>query len=129
VASWRVDLHAKAILLLYAVFRSAWKGIDLGTLSRVNRHSLSAFTADFTAAGIPASAAHDFRTTFSIGLLVLVLGLVFAMPGVLSGDKAPKPAPDGSHVAVGAARIRVKSWNAAFIAIVFIVIMYAPFQG
>jgi hypothetical protein len=30
---------------------------------------------------------------------------------------------------VGAARIRVRSWNAAFIAIVFIVIMYALFQG
>ena len=58
MASWRVDLHAKAILLLYAVFRAAWKGIDLGTLSTVNQHSLPALAAGFTAAGIPASAAH-----------------------------------------------------------------------
>jgi hypothetical protein len=120
---------AKVILLLYVVFRSIWKGIDLGTLATVNQHALSALTAAFTTAGVPASAAHDFRTTFSIGLIMLFFGLVFAMLGVLSGDKAPKPAPDGSPVAAGAPRIRLKSWNAAFIAIVVILIAFALFQG
>ena len=120
---------AKAILLLYVVFRSVWKGIDLGTLATVNQHSLSALTAAFAAAGVPASAAQDFRTTFSVGLIMLVFGLVFAMLGVLSADKAPKPAPDGSPAAAGATRIRLKSWNAAFIAIIVILIMVALFQG
>jgi hypothetical protein len=117
------------ILLLYVVFRSIWKGIDLGTLATVNQHSLSALTADFAAAGVPASAAHDFTTSFSIGLFLLVLGLIFGMLGVLSGDKTPKPAPGGSPVTAGATRIRLKSWNAAFIAIIAIMIMYALFQG
>jgi hypothetical protein len=120
---------AKVILLLYVVLRSIWKGIDLGALATVNQHALSALTAAFTAAGVPASAAQDFRTTFSIGLIMLVLGLVFAMLGILSGDKAPKPAPDGSPLAAAAPRIRLKSWNAAFIAIVVILIMVALFQG
>jgi hypothetical protein len=120
---------ANVILLVYIVFRSVWKGIDLGTLATVNQHSLSVLTADFTAAGVPASAAHNFVTTFSIGLILLVPGLVFAALGVLSGDKAPKLAPDGSPVAAGTARVRLKSWNAAFIAIIVIMIVYALFQG
>jgi hypothetical protein len=120
---------ANVILLVYIVFRSVWKGIDLGTLATVNQHSLAALTAEFTAAGVPASAAHNFVTTFSIGLIILVLGLVFAALGVLSGDKAPKLAPDGSSVAAGAPRFRLKSWNAAFIAIIVVMIMYALFQG
>jgi hypothetical protein len=120
---------AKVILLVYVVFRSAWKGIDLGTLATVNQHSLSALTTDLSAAGVPASAAQDFSTTFSIGLFLLVIGLVFAALGVLSGDKTPKPAPAGSTAAAGATRFRLKSWNAAFIALIFIMIMYALFQG
>ena len=60
---------------------------------------------------------------------MLVPGLVFAALGVLSGDKAPKLAPDGSPVAAGTARVSLKSWNAAFIAIIVIMIMYALFQG
>ena len=60
---------------------------------------------------------------------MLVLGLVFAMLSILSGDKAPKPVPDGSTVAAGAPRIRLKSWNTALIAIVVILIMVALFQG
>jgi hypothetical protein len=125
----KVIESAKVILLVYVVFRSIWKGIDLGTLATVNQHSLSALTAAFTAAGVPASAVHNFVTTFSIGLILLVFGLVFAALGVLSGDKAPKLAPDGSPVAAGTARVRLKSWNAAFVAIIVIMIMYALFQG
>lgn len=120
---------AKVILLLYVVFRSIWKAIDLGTLATVNQHALSALTAAFTAAGVPTSAAQDFRTTFSIGLIMLVLGLVFAMLGILSGDKAPKSAAEGSPVTTAAPRIRLKSLNAAFIAIVVILIAFALFQG
>jgi hypothetical protein len=120
---------AKVILLLYVVLRSVWKGIDLASLSTVNQHALSALTADYTAAGVPAPAAQDFRTTFSIGLLMLFIGLVFAMLSVLSGDKPPKTAPDGSPATAGATRIRLKSWNAAFIAIVIILITVALFQG
>jgi hypothetical protein len=119
----------KVILLLYIVFRSVWKGIDLVTLATVNQHALSALTAEFTAAGVPASAAHDFSTTFSIGLVMLVIGLVFAVLGILSGDKAPKSAPDGSAAAAEGTRIRLKSWNAAFIALVVILILFALFQG
>jgi hypothetical protein len=117
------------ILLLFIVFRSLWKGIDLGTLGTVNQHSLTALTGDFSAGGVPASAVHDFTTTFSVGLILLVLGLIFAVLGVLSGDKEPKRAPDGSLVAAGPTRIRLKSWNAAFIAIIAIMVLYALFQG
>jgi hypothetical protein len=119
----------KVILLVYVVFRSIWKAVDLGTLGTVNQHSLSALTAAFTAAGVPASDAQDFSTSFSIGLIMLVFGLVFAALSVLSADKGPKLAPDGSPVAAGPTRIRLKSWNAAFIAIIAIMIMYALFQG
>jgi hypothetical protein len=119
----------KVILLVYVVFRSLWKGIDLGTLATVNQHALAALTAAFAAVGVPASAAYDFSTTFSIGLILLVVGLVFAALGVLSGDKAPRLAPDGSPVRAGAARFRLKSGNAAFIAILVIMVIYALFQG
>jgi hypothetical protein len=132
VAQRRIHMvieSAKVILLLYVVLRSVWKGIDLGSLSTVNQHALSALTADFTAAGVPASAAQDFRTTFSIGLIMLFIGLVFAVLSIMSGDKAPKVAPDGAPLAGGATRIRLKSWNAAFIAIVIILTLVALFQG
>jgi len=119
----------KVILLVYLVFRSIWKGIDLGTLATVNQHSLSALTADFTAAGIPASAAHNFVTTFGVGLFFLILGLVFAALGVLSGEKVPKSAPDSSPAPAEKTRIRLKSWNAAFIAIIVIVILYGLLEG
>lgn len=119
----------KVILLVYVVFRSVWKGIDLSTRATVNQHALSALRAEFTAAGLPASALHDFTTTFSIGLLMLVIGLVFAILSVLSGEKPPKLAPDGSVVTAGEKRVRVKAWNAALIAIVVIMFLYAFFQG
>lgn len=117
----------KVILLVYVLFRSIWKGIDLGTLATVNQHALSALTSDFTANGIPASAAHDFGTTFSVGLILLVVGLIFAALGVLSGDKAPKLGPDGYPVAVP--KVRLKTLNVALIAGIVILAMYAVFQG
>jgi hypothetical protein len=115
----------KVIVLVYVLFRSVWKGIDLGTKSTVNQHALSALTSELAAAGLPPTAVTDYQTTFSIGLILLVIGLVCGALGVLSGDKPPKVVigADGYPVAAqGKVRVRAAAFGIG--ALVLLVILY-----
>jgi hypothetical protein len=81
--------------------------------------------------GSPAPAAAHYVTNYSFGLTILPIGLILAALGVLSGDKAYPPAvtsPDGTRVPVPQ-KIRLKAWALAFIALLFIAIAYALFNG
>lgn len=74
-------------------------------------------------------AAH-YVTNYSFGLAILPFGVIFAALGVFSGDKAPKVTADafGNQVQV-IPKVRVKTAVLAVIAIVFIAIAYALFNG
>jgi hypothetical protein len=116
---------AKVILMVYVIFRCVWKGIDLGTLSTVKQHAQAALTTQFAAAGVPNGAVQDYQTTFSIGLILLLVGLVCGGLGVLSGDKAPKVMLDANGYPVPVPRkIRVRATTFAIGAVVLLVILY-----
>ena len=115
----------KVIVLIYILFRCVWKGIDLGTKATVNQHALAALTSEFNAAGLPATAVTDYATTFSVGLILLLVGLICGALGVLSGDKPPKVVlgPDGYPVAVPR-KVRVRAVTFAVGALILLVILY-----
>ena len=116
---------AKVVLMVYVIFRCVWKGIDLGTLSTVSAHAQAALTAQFAAAGLPATAVQQYQTTFSIGLLLLVVGLICGGLGVLSGDKAPKVMLDANGYPVPVPRkVRVRATTFAIGAVVLLVLLY-----
>lgn len=116
---------AKVILLVYVIFRCVWKGIDLGTLSTVSQHAQAALTSQLGAAGLPATAVRDYQATFSIGLILLVIGLICGGLGVLSGDKTPKVRLDANGYPVEVPRkVRVRATTFAIGAIVLLVILY-----
>jgi hypothetical protein len=114
----------KVILLVFIVARCVWKGYDLASKATVNELAQKALF------GTTAPAAAHYVTNYSFGLTILPIGLIFAALGVLSGDKAPKVAPNavGSPVAV-AHKVRVKAWALALGAIIFIAVTYGLFNG
>jgi hypothetical protein len=115
----------KVIVLVYALFRSVWKGIDLGTKSSVQQHALAALTSEFKAAGLPATVMTGFQTTFSVGLILLLIGLICGALGVLSGDKPPKVVLDAEGYPVVAPRkIRVRAVTFGVGALILLVILY-----
>jgi hypothetical protein len=122
------------ILLVLIVARCVWKGFDLASLSTVNTLAQEALF------GSPAPAAAHYVTNYSFGLTILPLGLLFAALGVLSGDKEQKvalsavgiPAPGPGLAPVPGPvphKIRVRAWALALIALLFIGITYALFNG
>lgn len=114
----------KVILLVFIVAQCVWKGFDLASKATVNRLAQQALF------GSPAPAAAHYVTNYSFGLTILPIGLIFAALGVLSGDKEPQVmiGPAGIPLPV-TQKIRVKAWALALIAILFIVIAYALFDG
>jgi hypothetical protein len=115
----------KVIVLVYVLFRCVWKGIDLGTKSSVNAHALAALTSEFQASGVPPTAVTDYATTFSVGLILLLIGLICGALGVLSGDKPPKMVlgPDGYPVAAPR-KVRVRAFTFGVGALILLVILY-----
>jgi hypothetical protein len=113
---------AKVILLVYVVARCVWKGFDLADEATVNALAQKALF------GATAPAAAHFVTNYSFGLTILPFGLIFAALGVLSGDKEPKIRFDAAGNPV-VAKIRVKAWVMAAIAVFFIAISYGCFAG
>jgi hypothetical protein len=84
--------------------------------------------------GSPAPVAAHYVTNYSFGLTILPIGLILAALGVLSGDKDPDKNPkvmiDPAGIQVPVAqKIRVKAWALALIAILFIAVAYALFNG
>jgi hypothetical protein len=114
----------KVILLVFIVARCVWKGFDLASKATANGLAQKALF------GSPAPTAAHYVTNYSFGLTILPIGLILAALGVLSGDKDPKAMIDSAGIRVPVAhKIRVKAWALALIAILFIVITYALFNG
>jgi hypothetical protein len=114
----------KVILLVFIVARCVWKGFDLVNKATVNGLAQKALF------GSPAPVATHYVTNYSFGLTILPIGLILAALGVLSGDKNPKVMIDPASIPVPVTqKIRVKAWALALIAIIFIAIAYALFNG
>jgi hypothetical protein len=118
----------KVILLVFIVARCVWKGFDLVNKATVNGLAQKALF------GSPAPVAAHYVTNYSFGLTILPIGLILAALGVLSGDKDPDKNPkvmiDPAGIQVPVAqKIRVKAWALALIAILFIAVAYALFNG
>jgi hypothetical protein len=121
---YRAIESGKVILLVVIVARCVWKGFDLVNRATVNGLAQKALF------GSTAPVAAHYVTNFSFGLTILPIGLILAALGVLSGDKKPKAATDPATIPTPVAqKIRVKAWALALIAIIFIAITYALFNG
>jgi hypothetical protein len=114
----------KVVLLVFIVARCVWKGFDLANKATVNRLAQKALF------GSTAPVAAHYVTNYSFGLTILPIGLILAALGVLSGDKKPKATTGPATIQADVPqKIRVKALTLAFIAIIFIAITYALFNG
>lgn len=113
---YKIFESGKVILLVITIARSVWKGVSLTSEATVSRLAEASLVDTFPA-GTTASSVQHFVTNFSVGLITLFLGLVFAALGVFSGDKKPR----GEVVVTeAAARVRVSAGLLAFLALAFI---------
>jgi hypothetical protein len=118
--------HGKVILLVFVAAQALWKGVDIASKAKVNSLALQQLGVSLHAAGVPTSAAGHFMTNYSTGIALLLIGLICAALGVLSGDKESKLDAFGNQVA---ARVRVPAGCFAVAAVLVIVIGFALFTG
>jgi hypothetical protein len=86
---YRVIQTGKVLLLVATIGRSVWKGVDLASLGTVNRLARGGLASSLPPGTDAATAVPHFQTSYSVGLIILTLGLILSALGVFSGNKQP----------------------------------------